>query len=259
MAVPNMMDPLQWLRQHLAELDEDLARSMVAEFAQQLRARTHRLRVQCRLWRADAGAHEQPQWLSLAARVGHAGGHDRAGDPEAPPRQLLPAVASGATARAEQGDGRGHRSVLRRGRLDPTGGRHREREGITSLSKSQVSELAKSLDTKVEQFRNRPLDAGPYSYGSTRSPRTSGRRAGSSRLRSWSWSASMRPAPAGHGRDHQRRRRGLDRVLLFARRPEASRCAAGDLRRARRAQGRDRCGCPARAGNGAAPTSCATC
>jgi transposase-like protein len=36
--------------------------------------------------------------------------------------------------------------------------------GISSLSKSQVSELAKSLDEKVAQFRNRPLDAGPYTY-----------------------------------------------------------------------------------------------
>ena len=36
--------------------------------------------------------------------------------------------------------------------------------GITSLSKSQVSELAKSLDGAVEQFRSRPLDAGPYRF-----------------------------------------------------------------------------------------------
>ena len=34
--------------------------------------------------------------------------------------------------------------------------------GIASLSKSQVLELAKSLDAAVEQFRNRPLDGGPY-------------------------------------------------------------------------------------------------
>ena len=34
--------------------------------------------------------------------------------------------------------------------------------GIKSLSKSQVSDLAKSLDAGVEQFRSRPLDAGPY-------------------------------------------------------------------------------------------------
>jgi transposase-like protein len=36
--------------------------------------------------------------------------------------------------------------------------------GITSLSKSQVSEMAKELDEVVEQFRNRPLDRGPYRF-----------------------------------------------------------------------------------------------
>jgi putative transposase len=36
--------------------------------------------------------------------------------------------------------------------------------GIKSLSKSQVSELAKSLDAAVEQFRSRPLDGGPYRF-----------------------------------------------------------------------------------------------
>nr|EJJ02428.1 putative transposase [Rhodococcus sp. JVH1] len=36
--------------------------------------------------------------------------------------------------------------------------------GITSLSKSQVSVMAKDLDTQVEAFRSRPLDAGPYTF-----------------------------------------------------------------------------------------------
>ena len=36
--------------------------------------------------------------------------------------------------------------------------------GIEGLSKSQVSEMARSLDGAVEDFRNRPLDAGPYRY-----------------------------------------------------------------------------------------------
>ena len=36
--------------------------------------------------------------------------------------------------------------------------------GIERLSKSQVSVMAKSLDRMVEDFRNRPLDAGPYTY-----------------------------------------------------------------------------------------------
>ncbi|WP_306588974.1 transposase, partial [Corynebacterium striatum] len=34
--------------------------------------------------------------------------------------------------------------------------------GITNLSKSQVSEMAKDLDSMVEDFRTRPLDSGPY-------------------------------------------------------------------------------------------------
>ena len=36
--------------------------------------------------------------------------------------------------------------------------------GIKSLSKSQVSELAKSRDGAVEQFRSRPQDGGPYRF-----------------------------------------------------------------------------------------------
>ncbi len=36
--------------------------------------------------------------------------------------------------------------------------------GITRLSKSQVSEMAKDLDAQVEEFRTRPLDAGPYTF-----------------------------------------------------------------------------------------------
>jgi putative transposase len=39
-----------------------------------------------------------------------------------------------------------------------------EQLGVASLSKSQVSEMAAHLDTQVEAFRNRPLDAGPYTF-----------------------------------------------------------------------------------------------
>ncbi|MEV8634598.1 IS256 family transposase [Streptosporangium sp. NPDC051023] len=39
-----------------------------------------------------------------------------------------------------------------------------EAMGITSLSKSQVSAMAADLDGMVEQFRSRPLDAGPYTF-----------------------------------------------------------------------------------------------
>ena len=36
--------------------------------------------------------------------------------------------------------------------------------GITGLSKSQVSVMAKDLDAHVADFRTRPLDAGPYTF-----------------------------------------------------------------------------------------------
>jgi len=36
--------------------------------------------------------------------------------------------------------------------------------GITRLSKSQVSVMAAELDEQVNQFRARPLDAGPYTF-----------------------------------------------------------------------------------------------
>jgi len=36
--------------------------------------------------------------------------------------------------------------------------------GIEGISKSQVSEMAKSLDHEVAAFRNRPLDESPYTY-----------------------------------------------------------------------------------------------
>ena len=36
--------------------------------------------------------------------------------------------------------------------------------GIERLSKSQVSLMARSLDGMVDEFRSRPLDAGPYTY-----------------------------------------------------------------------------------------------
>jgi transposase-like protein len=36
--------------------------------------------------------------------------------------------------------------------------------GITGLSKSQVSVMAAELDEQVNQFRTRPLDAGPFTF-----------------------------------------------------------------------------------------------
>jgi putative transposase len=39
-----------------------------------------------------------------------------------------------------------------------------EQLGVKQLSKSQVAAMAEHLDTQVTAFRNRPLDAGPYTF-----------------------------------------------------------------------------------------------
>ncbi|WP_449301235.1 IS256 family transposase [Planomonospora corallina] len=39
-----------------------------------------------------------------------------------------------------------------------------EQLGVQHISKSQVSEMAKTLDGQVEAFRTRPLDGGPYAF-----------------------------------------------------------------------------------------------
>jgi putative transposase len=39
-----------------------------------------------------------------------------------------------------------------------------EQLGVKSLSRSQVSEMATHLDAQVKAFRERPLDAGPYTF-----------------------------------------------------------------------------------------------
>ncbi|NYF44546.1 transposase-like protein [Streptosporangium sandarakinum] len=39
-----------------------------------------------------------------------------------------------------------------------------EQLGITGISKSQVSQMTKTLDGQVDAFRTRPLDGGPYAF-----------------------------------------------------------------------------------------------
>lgn len=163
MAVPNMMDPREWLSQHLAEADPDLVRSMLQEFAEQLMAadasavcnagygeRTparanSRNGYRSRDWDTRSGTIELqipklrhdsyfPTWLL---------------EPRRRAEQALVAVI--AQCYVEGVSTRRVDDIVRS-------------MGIDGISKSQVSELAKSLDEKVNAFRNRPLDAGPYTY-----------------------------------------------------------------------------------------------
>jgi putative transposase len=162
-AVPNMMDPLEWLRQHLAELDEDLARSMLAEFAQQLMNAD--AQAACNAGYGERtpartnsrNGYRGREWDTRVGTIGLA-------IPKLRHDSYYPRWLLEPRRRAEQA----MVAVIAQCYVEGVSTRRVEdiahAMGITSLSKSQVSELAKSLDTKVEQFRNRPLDAGPYSY-----------------------------------------------------------------------------------------------
>jgi putative transposase len=157
------MDPLGWLRKQLEEADVDLLREMVRTFIQGLMGAE-----------ADAicGAgygERSPE------RVNRRNGYrERPFDTRAGSIELLvPRLRSGSyfpswllepRRRAERAlvavvDECYVKGVSTR-RVDGL----IKTLGIEGISKSQVSEMAKSLDEHVAAFRSRPLDAGPYTY-----------------------------------------------------------------------------------------------
>ncbi len=163
MEVPNNMDALEWLRKHLEDEGSDLLREMVRSFAERLmgaevdaicnagygeitpertnsrngyRARDFDTRVGTIELAIPKLRHDSyhPGWLLEPRRRAE--------------RALTQVVAEcyvrGVSTRRVEG-------------LVKT-------LGIESLSKSQVSRMATELDAEVAAFRNRPLDAGPYTY-----------------------------------------------------------------------------------------------
>jgi transposase-like protein len=163
MAAPHSVDPAQLLEQHLQGASPDLLREMIATFANAMMSaqadqlcgagwgersaeRTNRRNgYRPREWDTRAGTVELaipklregsffPDWL-LA--------HRRRAE-----QALVTVVATAyllgvSTRRVE---------------------RLAEQLGVKSLSRSQVSEMAAHLDAQVTAFRERPLDAGPYTF-----------------------------------------------------------------------------------------------
>jgi putative transposase len=163
MAAPHSVDPAQLLEQHLAAASPDLVREMITTFANAMMSaqadqvcgagygerspeRTNqRNGYRAREWDTRAGTVELaipklragsffPDWLLT---------HRRRAE-----QALVTVVATAyllgvSTRRVE---------------------RLAEQLGVKSLSRSQVSEMACHLDTQVTAFRERPLDAGPYTF-----------------------------------------------------------------------------------------------
>jgi putative transposase len=161
--VPNNVDALEWLRKHLDSEGSDLLREMVRTFAERLMAAE--VDVLC-----DAGYGEV-----TPERINSRNGYRS--------RQLDTRVGSIDVSIPKLREGSYYPGWL----LEPC--RRAERAlvavvaecyvrgvstrrveglvqalGIERLSKSQVSRMATELDTEVTAFRNRPLDAGPYTY-----------------------------------------------------------------------------------------------
>jgi putative transposase len=127
--------------------------------------------------------------------------------------------------------------------------------GITSLSKSQVSVMAKELDAAVEAFRTRPLDAGPYTFVAADAlvlkVREQGRVVNVHALIATGVNAEGYRDPR-HRRQHRRGRGRLAGLLAVADRARPLGGPIGHLRCARRAGGRARRD-PARSGLAALP------
>ena len=159
----NNMDALAWLRKQLDGDGDDLLAEMVREFAQRLMA-------------AEVDALAGAGWGEQSPdRVNHRNGYrarpfdTRVGtidlaipklrrgsyfpdwllDPRRRAEKALVSVVAECYVRGV--------STRRVDGLVKT-------LGIESLSKSQVSRMAGELDEVVAEFRNRPLDAGPYTY-----------------------------------------------------------------------------------------------
>ena len=134
--------------------------------------------------------------------------------------------------------------------------------GVASLSKSQVSELAKGLDEMVTDFRNRPLDAGPYTYvwadALTMKVREGGRIVNIACLLAVGVNGEGHREILGIDVATTEDGAGLARLLPLPGRQRSFRDPAGDLRRPPRT-GRRHLGPPwlGRRGNDAAPITCA--
>jgi putative transposase len=163
MAASHSVDPVQLLEQHLAAASPDLLAEMIASLANAMMSAqadqvcgagygersgervNRRNGYRAREWDTRVGTVElaipklregsyYPDWLLTQRRRAE--------------QALVTVVATAyllgvSTRRVE---------------------RLAEQLGVKSLSRSQVSEMAAHLDTQVSAFRERPLDAGPYTF-----------------------------------------------------------------------------------------------
>jgi putative transposase len=163
MAAGSTMDPAEWLSKQLEQASPDLLREMLSTFVGQLMSSEvdavcgagYGQRSPDRV--NSRNGYRPREWDTRAGTIELAVPKLRAGS-------YFPDWLLDRRRRAEQA----LISVIATSYLLGVSTRRVDKLvqtlGIEGISKSQVSRMAKVLDTEVEQFRNRPLDAGPYTY-----------------------------------------------------------------------------------------------
>jgi putative transposase len=163
MAAPHSVDPAGLLEQHLASASPDLLREMISSFANaMMSAQVDQV--------CGAGYGERS-----GERVNRRNGYrTREWDTRAGTVELaVPKLREGSffpgwllthRRRAEQALVTVVATAYLLGVSTRRVERLAEQLGVKSLSRSQVSEMASHLDGQVSAFRERPLDAGPYTF-----------------------------------------------------------------------------------------------
>ncbi len=165
MTVPTTIDATGWLRNHLEgdDADTDLARSMLQAFAEALMSAEASMQCQAGYREHSAervnsrNGYRERRWDTRVGSIDLAVPKLREGS-------YYPAWLLTHRRRAEQALA----SVIAQAYVEGVSTRRVDdlvkAMGIEGISASQVSRLAAELDVKVTEFRERPLDAGPYKY-----------------------------------------------------------------------------------------------
>ena len=165
MTVPTTLDAAGWLRNHLDgdDGDSDLLRSMLQSFAETLMSAEASMQCQAGYGeRTDdrvnsRNGYRERRWDTRAGTIELAVPKLREGS-------YYPAWLLTHRRRAEQALA----SVIAQAYIEGVSTRRVDdlvkAMGIEGISRSEVSRLAGELDAKVAEFRERPLDAGPYRY-----------------------------------------------------------------------------------------------
>jgi transposase-like protein len=163
--VPTTFDAAGWLRNVLesADADSDLARTMLQAFAEALMSAEAQA-----LCRAGYGERTEER---VNSRNGY---RERRWDTRVGTIELaIPKLREGSyfpewLLRHRRRSEQALASVIAQAYVEGVSTRRVEdlveAMGIAGISSSQVSRLAAELDAKVAEFRERPLDAGPYRY-----------------------------------------------------------------------------------------------